>query len=484
MGASVNREAIYSRLPVSLQNAVCGLVGWQTQRRRYAEGFRRALGEVEGRTHLSRDELRAYQERQLRSVLTHCAKFVPYYRRKFCEWGVDPERVRTAEDLSNAVPVLTKDEVKANAAEFVSEGISRSEVFTSHTSGTTGGGLRFASTREASDYTWAYWWRYRRWHGLELGTWSAHFGGRSVVPVSQTRPPFWRKNLFGRQILFSAYHASPMNLGLYMKELERTGVAWLHGYPSVLALLAERALNGDTELRGQIKWITTGAENLLPQQSRLIECAFGVAPVQHYGQAEGVANISQCPAGRLHVDEDFSLVEFLPAEGQDACRIVGTGFLNLATPLLRYDTQDLAEPDDPSAACDCGRHGRLIRSLDGRREDYVVLKSGALVGRLDHIFKDLVNIREAQIFQNRPGEVLFRIVRGSGYQEGDQQQLLTEAQKRLGIDAEINVEYVEEIKRTGAGKLRLVISELPEGMIVQKVKGRHTSHYSSKADSH
>ncbi len=484
MGVAVDREAIYSHLPVSLQNAVCGLVGWQTQRRRYAGGFRRALSEVEGRTFLSRDELRAYQERRLKTVLSHCAKFVPYYRRKFREWGVDPERVRTAEDLSTAVPVLTKGEVKANAAEFVSEGVPRSQVYTTHTSGTTGGGLRFASTREASDYTWAFWWRYRRWHGLEPGTWSAHFGGRSVVPVGQTRPPFWRKNPFGRQILFSAYHATPENLGLYLKELERTGVRWLHGYPSVLALLAERALEGGADLRGQIKWVTTGAENLLPQQSNLIERAFGVSPVQHYGQAEGVANISQCPSGRLHVDEDFSLVEFIPTVGQGACRVVGTGFLNLATPLLRYDTQDLADPDDDAAACDCGRHGRLVRSLDGRREDYVVLKSGALVGRLDHIFKDLVNIREAQILQSAPGKVLLKIVRGKDYQEKDRQQLLVEARKRLGVDTEIDVEYVDEIKRTRTGKLRLVISELPEGMIVQEVKRQHVSRHSSEVGEH
>ena len=33
--------------------------------------------------------------------------------------------------------------------------------------------------------------------------------------------------------------------------------------------------------------------------------------------------------------------------------------------------------------------------------DYVVLSNGAVVGQLDHIFKNLVNIREAQIYQKQ-----------------------------------------------------------------------------------
>ena len=42
---------------------------------------------------------------------------------------------------------------------------------------------------------------------------------------------------------------------------------------------------------------------------RLIERAFGVLPLEHYGMAEAVANVSMCPSRRLHVDEDFAATE-------------------------------------------------------------------------------------------------------------------------------------------------------------------------------
>lgn len=109
------------------------------------------------------------------------------------------------------------------------------------------------------------------------------------------------------------------------------------------------------------------------------------------------ANISQCLEGFLHVDEDFAAVEFLPAGG-DQYRIVGTNLSNLAFPLIRYDTGDLATLTD--AICECGRPGRIVEHLDGRQEDYVVTRSGAQLGRIDHIFKDMINIREAQIRQS------------------------------------------------------------------------------------
>jgi phenylacetate-CoA ligase len=217
----------------------------------------------------------------------------------------------------------------------------------------------------------------------------------------------------------------------------------------------------------QVRWITTGAENLLPQQAALIEKAFGVRPRQHYGMAEAVANLSECELGRLHVDEDFAAVEFLPVGDGKSYRVVGTNFSNPATPLVRYDTGDIVSLLD--GTCPCGRPGRLVERVDGRQEDYVILRDGARVGRMDHIFKDMVRVREAQIYQAQPGEIVYRIVRGSGYGPEDEKRLLAETRLRLGEGASVKFEYVERIARTRSGKLRFVVSEIPEAQLEQGV---------------
>lgn len=454
--------SLYSRLPQLLQHGVCSLEGWRIQKDRFGEPFPALLTEAEKRTFVPVDRVRAYRNQRLHAFVRHCARTIPYYQRRFKELGISPDDVRTLEDLKG-LPILTKEEVQEHCPELVSEAIPKREQIITHTSGTTGAGLHFTTTRRAIQEQWATWWRYHRWHGIQPGTWCAHFGGKSVVPVSQTKPPFWRYNYPGRQILFSAYHMSSTSLGYYLGELRRKRPPWLHGYPSLLALLASYILESAADLGYKVRWITVGAENLLPQQAELIERAFGVRPRQHYGLAEGAANISECEYGKLHVDEDFSAVEFVPDPNGLGYKVIGTNFTNLAMPFLRYDTEDLVTLSNET--CPCGRPGRLVASIDGRQEDYVVLKNGARLGRMDHIFKNMVNIREAQIYQNTPGKIVIYVVRGDRYLKDDEATLLQETRKRVGEETVIAIKYVAKLRRSPTEKLRFVVSELPEGKL-------------------
>ncbi|MDQ3875298.1 MAG: hypothetical protein M3322_07110 [Actinomycetota bacterium] len=459
----VDPEAVYLRLPVVLQQAACSFVGWRTERTRYGGAFPRLLSEAEARTYWSREQIRSYRNARLADFVEHAATTVPFYRERFREAGVDPREVRSLDDMS-AIPVLAKGEIQERSADLVSpEGMTGDSRW-AHTSGTTGGGLRFPVTLAAAQEQWATWWRYRGWHGIAKGTWAGLFAGRSIVPSSQRQPPFWRLNAPGRQLLFSGYHMSPANLPAYVEELRRRKLPWLHGYPSLLALLAAHLIEARTDLGYEVQWVTIGAENLLPHQVSLMERAFGVRPRQHYGLAEGVANISECEVGSLHVDEDYAAVEFVPTETEGACRIVGTNFTNRAAPLLRYDTQDVASVS-VGASCSCGRPGRVVQQVDGRLEDYVVLGDGTRIGRMDHIFKDMVNIQEAQIHQSRPGALTIRVVRGAGYTDADEQALLAETVRRVGSETDVAFEYVTSLARSRTGKLRFVVSEIPAAAI-------------------
>jgi phenylacetate-CoA ligase len=409
-------------------------------------------------TYLSADELRAYRDRRLAEAIEHCAATTPYYRERWHALGVDPATIRSLDDLA-LLPVLTRAEAQdAGSALFSTARFPHTSMY--HTSGSTGSALRFPVTRRANQEHWATWWRFRGWHGIRKGTWQAQFAGRSVVPADQPRPPFWRLNIPGRQLLFSGFHMSDANLPAYVGELRKRRPPWLFGYPSHLAVLATHVVDEGVDLGYEFRWVTTAGENLMPHQAALIERAFGVAPLEHYGLAEGVANFSQCELRRLHVDEDFAATEFLPSEAPGQSRIVGTSWVNPATTFVRYDTADLATVAESATSCPCGRAGRIVESVDGRREDYVVLANGAQVGRLGHVFEDMVNVREAQIVQRRPGAILIRVVRRPEYGEDDESQLLRGYRKLLGEAMEIEVDHVAALPRSPVGKLRFVVSEL------------------------
>jgi phenylacetate-CoA ligase len=448
-------ENLYLRLPAPLQQLACSVEGWRVKHTRYDHTFFEILKIAEGRTYWPVEQLIEFRDRRLAEFVRHCATTVPYYRRRFRELGISHEDIRCLDDLK-LFPLLTKDLVRENFVDLVSEAVPARERLTMHTSGTTGSGLRFATTRRAVQEQWATWWRYRRWHGIDLVDWCGYFGGRSVVPLSQSTPPFWRYNYPMHQILFSGYHMSDSAMPTYLTELRRSKPAWLFGYPSLFSLLAAHAIETHIDLGYLPKQIMVGSENLLPQQSDLITRAFGIRPVQHYGMTEGAANFSQCELGRLHVDEDFAGVEFVPDESGFGNRVVGTNFSNPAFPLLRYIVQDRATLSNES--CSCGRAGRIVSDVDGRMEDYVVLRNGAKIGRMDHVFKDMIRIKEAQIFQQVPGEITVRVVRARDYTSDDERNLLGEIHKRVGDDTAVIIDYEEPLQRSRTGKLRFVVS--------------------------
>jgi phenylacetate-coenzyme A ligase PaaK-like adenylate-forming protein len=115
--------------------------------------------------------------------------------------------------------------------------------------------------------------------------------------------------------------------------------------------------------------------------------------------------------------------------------------------------------------CNCGRPGRTIAAVDGREEQYVVLRNGVRLGRMDHIFKDMTNIREAQIHQRFPGEIVVRVVAGSKYTAVDEAALYRELRQRVGNDLKMSIHYVQSLERTATGKLRFVVSEIPDGQL-------------------
>ncbi len=450
-------EDVYKSLPITLQHVACSVEGWRLSTRRYNHEFWKIQKTLDGRV-----GWRLEEQRQLRRVRlqahVQAALCSPFWKERCERYGVNAS-VENLEDEVKKLPVLTKAEVQEHAEMIRNPGIEKDRLLSSHTSGTTGSGLVFYETSTAEKERWAVWWRYRAWHGLTQDMWCGYFGGRSVVPLTQSAPPFWRLNYPGRQILFSGYHLSPATAEVYLEALDKYAPSWLHGYPSLLSLIAGYLLERGRPLKRTPTVVTTGAENLLPQQKELMQKAFHCPVRQHYGQAESVANISECPEGHLHVDEDFALVEFLPVEEQsNVYRIVGTNWSNHAFPLIRYDTGDRVRL--PSGSPSCRMSGRVVESIDGRKEDYVILPSGVRLGRLDHIFKDLTQIREAQIYQPDRERIIFKVVKRKGYGPDDERRLLDEAYKRVGRSIAIRLEYVDSLERSQTGKLRFVVSEL------------------------
>lgn len=358
--------------------------------------------------------------------------------------------------------IIDKQVVKKHYYEIINKDHVKSYL---HTSGTTGSGLKFPVSQEFIDNQWAVFWKFRNIHGINLDTWCLYIIGQTIFNVESKKPPFWIKSYPTKQLLFSQYHLNEYTVETYLDQMIQSKIKWMHAYPSVLNNLANLIKNDDLEYKVKslkLDVITTSSEKLFSYQRENIENIFGCKVRELYGLTEGVVNIFECEYGTLHIDESYSYVELIQKENSNEYMIIGTSYYNKAFPLVRYKTGDTCLLYDGSFKCSCGRKSRIVKEILGRDEDYLILKDGTKIGRLDHLFKGMTEVDEAQIFQKKAGKAIFKIVKGKNYNEKSEIKLFNEIKEKLGRDFIYEFEYLTLIPKTKRGKLKFVVSEVNE----------------------
>lgn len=451
---------VYRSLPIPIQNLACTLAGYRRLRQRFTPHFFSCLRRWESAESATLEGLHRIQFDRLSRLLTRARDCSPFYSR-LPKPEVDPQDPRNSIlAMLAGIPPLGKDDYRTHFQDILARDLPTSRIRRGKTSGTTGSAIPIAYTPEALAEEFATVWRLRRRAGVAISDAHFTFGGHQVVPLSQKGPPFWRRNYSSGQTLFSLYHMSSGHLPSYVGALHDLPAVYAQGYPSALHLIARAMLDSGRPLpRGKLKAVFTSSESLLAFQRTDIEDAFQAPIWDRYGSAEFAASMTACRLGKLHVDMEFGIVEVEPHEvTEEYVRgpLLVTGFANDATPLIRYRIGDVGTR--LNASCPCGRPGDVFEDIDGRLEDYVVTPEGRWVGRLDHVFKELHDVREAQIHQETSASIRVLVVPANSYNDASRRRLIAELRARLGESIQIEVVPTASIQRERNGKFRAVIS--------------------------
>lgn len=439
-------------LLISVRSSLRGLM-------REGRAFEAMAAELHESQWWSERELRDFQSRQLRMIVESAARDVPYYRDRYRALELDVARLEFPEAVAK-LPLITKADVREGGKSLLS-GRRRGPLFPGSTSGTTGAPLTLQQDLAVITRENAFIWRQLAWAGLRRGERRAWMRGDMVVPATQRKPPYWRLNRAENMLMLSSYHLSEGAAPAYVESLARFDPVVIQAYPSSIGFLATWMLNAGIRYGGRsLRGIVTSSETLPGSRRREIEDAFGCRVFDWYGQFERVAAIGTCEHGRYHLLSDYSYVELLPAE-DGLFELAGTGFNNLAMPLIRYRCGDYVRPAPAGERCACGRSFPLIDEVVGRADDPVVLPDGRSIGRLDHVFKGVGGILEAQIRQERPGTVTLLVVPSATYGERTRDTLLANARERLGDEIALELLTVPAIPRTRNGKFKGVVCNVP-----------------------
>ena len=428
-----------------------------------------SLAELEESQWWPLDRLEALQQERLAQTIEHAYAHVPYYRKVMQERGIQPSQIQTTADLTR-LPVLTRDIVRCNMDELVSDEVAQGDLIRRHTAGSTGSPLVFLNSRhDRYSYGQARGLLAMKWAGVSLGDrvvkLSSHPGAATAFEASMPH----LSAMFRRETRVPLASVSDENLDSLVHLLERTKPRAIVGYPSTLAHVATHIRNSGRQTP-RLHAVLTGGEQVFDHQRAIVREVFSVEPYSRYGTSENSLLATECEAhAGMHVFAQDLVVEVVDENGSQVPR--GTEGRLLVTNLhargmtfIRYDTGDVGSY--AVALCPCGRNMPLLDRLSGRRCDTIYTRSGArIIG--NGIERDgfaLLGVTQLQYVQEDLDHFTARfVVPGASTPEAQSAFRLraTDILRRsLGADIAIAVEIVERIELSPAGKFVPVISKV------------------------
>jgi phenylacetate-CoA ligase len=379
---------------------------------RYGKIYRNQYKFLKNSQWWTKEQHEKYQMVQLNRLLDHAYKNVPYYTKVFDEREIKPQDIKNLSDLKK-LPNLTKDIVRNNLEDLVAKNYDRKKLKYDTSGGTTAMPMGFyvdsklGNARECA-FISILW---------DRAGYSAKKINRNVI-IRGNMPKNGLYQYKGRDLILSSFKMTEENMQHYIELIQAFKPDFIQAYPSSIHLLSRYILRNNISLSiHKLKYILCSSENLYEDQRPDIEKAFGVRVYNFYGHSEHACIAGGCEqSSYFHIQSEYGYTEIINECGQDVCcedevgEIVATGFNNYAMPFIRYKTGDLVV--NSNQKCNCGRNYRLIKNIEGRKQEFLVDKTGGLATLTSSHFV-LSHVKEKissyQYIQNQPGKVILQI---------------------------------------------------------------------------
>jgi phenylacetate-CoA ligase len=414
-----------------------------------------------------KEQLESYRSEKLKLLVEHAYTKVPYYKRIFDLNGLKPDDINTLDDI-HKIPILSKEIVRNEGGNMLARGFDMKHVKTGKTGGTTGTPVLVYKDSVSRSFTWASYYRWYEWMGVEMGDkTSTLWGARTVLSENNfknTRDLL--RNYLQNCLDFNSFNMNDQDLKMMYRKLKDFKPRILKGYLSALILLANYIENEN--LKGLVpSVISTTSETLLPHNRAYLERIFQAPVFDQYGCGEVSAISYECALHNgLHINMEHVICEILDESNHSVNnstgRVVVTDLDNYVMPFIRFENGDLAS--FMAGNCTCGINQPLMRSIEGRTIDTIILKNGSRVHGV--FFTDVLyelgimasKINRFQIRQNFPGEIEFRLES----KDGDLSVLIETLKNALApYFNNIKFSVFEKLLCESNGKFRYIINESP-----------------------
>jgi phenylacetate-CoA ligase len=415
--------------------------------------------------HWTPEQMRAFQQNELGSLLRHARATVPFYKTRLdaifkTDGSIDWSQW-------HKLPIVKRADVAANYEVMQSSKLplGHGPTGTLSTSGSTGHPIKVTFTKLIGDIGFTMGWRAQRWWNFD---WSA-----VRVNWNGDLPADWEaKSRIGRgpwgcvedekaqQGQWYEYdRGAPLDAQLqHLRDVNAKYLSAQSNFPYAAALEMLRS-----DRRAKIDALFLFSASIEPEYYGAVKDAFGAEIRGMYSSKEAGSIGYTCSTGQhYHVCAENILVEILddddrPCPPGQTGRVIVTPFYNTAQPFIRYDQGDMASWGEP---CSCGITLPVIDKINGRIYHLFKRPDGERFAPqvLDHLRKNL----GAEIWQFAQTGVNQIEVRYKPIGRRDKQReesFSAELQREFGHRFEISYKIVKNLPLTRSGKFIKYVNE-------------------------
>jgi phenylacetate-coenzyme A ligase PaaK-like adenylate-forming protein len=391
----------------------------------------------------------------------------------------DPGPGRSIDERYRALPVLTKDDIRAAFPYgLVPRGLDLDAALSR-------GLVSFVRTSGTSDEALENIWNQEWWNASERSSWKLNSvasrvatgehpeailaSALSVGPRSDSAPFDRQKRTLGRFLFLNEYGRTEEwpqdHEKRILAELADFGPPVLEANPSLLARVARYAARTGARV-WQPPLIVFTYEFISALHLRDIRRVYGSPLASSYGSTEAGYVFMECEHGRLHQNTDSCRVDLVPVEGWpgqpggaprpgSVGKILATTFGNAWFPLVRFEVGDIGRVAE--APCPCGRDfGITLSGIEGRVKSLFVADGRLVTHReVDLAFSRVAGLEQYRLDQDAPQEVRCAVVLEPGAGRAAAAETEDVLRSIFGSNVRLFVSIVRELFPEKSGKFLL-----------------------------
>ena len=404
-------------------------------------------------------ELERLQNKKLRAIIKHSYENVPLYHNLLKEANLKPDNIKTTRDLSK-IPILTKSMLRNLPLEhLVAKNIDSTALWKHYTSGTSGLPLSVYWERNATIDQYLRNYRFQLKCGdkirnkqVDIGAgWACH------SPCAHAGQ---------RMGLFKTLIIPPLgftDMQTIIKKIKEFGADTLIAPPSIVRLLGKEI--AETDVKGlRIRLVFTGGEMLDDYTRKISQEVFGAKLFDGYGTNELGFISGECEKHiGYHIESDACIVE-ITRDGESVSpgeegEITVTSLTHYATPLIRYNLEDIGKLT--KSECSCGSFFSLMKITQGRKSDVLKLPNCRVVPAVT-IYQPLspiIGIKQFQLQQEKIDRFAVKIVKDQNFTEKTAEAVKSTLLSKVG-EAQVEIYFVDEIPRK-TRKFKPFVTQVP-----------------------